>query len=202
MFRFFLFAAIAFVAYAACPNQCSGEFVNHARPLYGRIAARSCRVHNAHAHATFSLSPPPPPPYPAHSREGHGWCDENERCVCFRAPGTANQNAAYAGADCSQRVCPYGRSHDIVSTPSTMFHATSCDMPLLTTPSSPLPVFLILRSLTPSQSSCLNQLIRTTSTSALTARARRPSKRSSTAVFCSRKISALTCALFPLLRRH
>ena len=34
--------------------------------------------------------------------------------MCFRAPGTANQNTAYIGADCSQRVCPFGRSHDIV----------------------------------------------------------------------------------------
>jgi len=69
MMRLLVASALAAVALAACPNQCSG----------------------------------------------HGWCDENERCVCFRAPGTANQNVAYLGADCSQRVCPYGRSHDIIS---------------------------------------------------------------------------------------
>jgi len=45
---------------------------------------------------------------------GHGWCDENERCQCFRAPGTANQHLAYVGADCSQRVCPYGTTHDLI----------------------------------------------------------------------------------------
>jgi len=43
---------------------------------------------------------------------GHGWCDENERCVCFKAPG---QGLAYVGADCSQRVCPYGVAHDLIS---------------------------------------------------------------------------------------
>lgn len=46
---------------------------------------------------------------------GHGWCDENDRCICFRAPGTANQHLAYIGADCSQRVCPYGRTHDLIT---------------------------------------------------------------------------------------
>lgn len=46
---------------------------------------------------------------------GHGYCDENERCVCFRAPGTHITQVAYIGADCSQRVCPYGRSHDVIT---------------------------------------------------------------------------------------
>ena len=45
---------------------------------------------------------------------GHGYCDESEKCVCFKAPGTALSQIAYVGADCSQRVCPYGRSHDLV----------------------------------------------------------------------------------------
>ena len=47
---------------------------------------------------------------------GHGYCDESEKCVCFKAPGTALSQIAYVGADCSQRVCPYGRSHDLVRT--------------------------------------------------------------------------------------
>lgn len=46
---------------------------------------------------------------------GHGWCDENERCICFSAPGTANQHLAYIGADCSKKVCPYGMTHDVIS---------------------------------------------------------------------------------------
>jgi len=46
---------------------------------------------------------------------GHGWCDENDSCICFRAPGTSNQHASYIGADCSQRVCPYGISHDYIT---------------------------------------------------------------------------------------
>ncbi len=46
---------------------------------------------------------------------GHGYCDEMEKCVCFQAPGTAfASQVAYIGADCSQRVCPYGRAHDLV----------------------------------------------------------------------------------------
>lgn len=51
---------------------------------------------------------------------GHGYCDENERCVCFRAPGTQLTQVAYIGADCSQRVCPYGRSHSVVRTFSAL----------------------------------------------------------------------------------
>ncbi len=31
--------------------------------------------------------------------------------MCFKAPG---QGLAYIGADCSQRVCPYGKAHDLV----------------------------------------------------------------------------------------
>ena len=54
---------------------------------------------------------------------GHGYCDENERCVCFRAPGTPLSQVAYIGADCSQRVCPYGTSHDMVRVQGCPFAA-------------------------------------------------------------------------------
>lgn len=43
---------------------------------------------------------------------GHGYCDQNDRCVCFRAPGTKSMyKQAYTGADCSQRMCPFGMAH-------------------------------------------------------------------------------------------
>ncbi len=58
---------------------------------------------------------------------GHGWCDENDRCICFRAPGTANQHLAYTGPDCSGRVCAYGRSHDLVS-PELIQIAMECSV--------------------------------------------------------------------------
>ena len=105
MLRILLIAAFVAFTSAACPNQCSGEFYNENIIVKLNFAAGFPNV--------LFQSYPPHPPLPP----GHGWCDENERCVCFRAPGTANQNAAYTGADCSQRVCPYGRSHDIVSIP-------------------------------------------------------------------------------------
>lgn len=47
---------------------------------------------------------------------GHGFCDENDRCTCYKSPGTrGNMRPAYTGADCSQRVCPFGRSHALIS---------------------------------------------------------------------------------------
>jgi len=54
---------------------------------------------------------------------GHGWCDENDACICFRAPGTGNQHSSYIGADCSQRVCPYGRTHDFITDSSQELQA-------------------------------------------------------------------------------
>lgn len=40
-----------------------------------------------------------------------------DRCECYRTAGTnAGERAAWTGADCSQRVCPYGKAHDAIST--------------------------------------------------------------------------------------
>ena len=61
------------------------------------------------------LTSPAPAPLPSPRQSGHGWCDENDACICFRAPGTANQHTSYIGADCSQRVCPYGLTHDYIT---------------------------------------------------------------------------------------
>jgi hypothetical protein len=105
-------AALA-AAFAACPNQCCES---RAPP---RAAARA-----PPAGRPADASPPrapalPPSPLAA----GHGWCDENDACICFRAPGTGNQHSSYIGADCSQRVCPYGRTHDFITDSSQELQA-------------------------------------------------------------------------------
>lgn len=42
---------------------------------------------------------------------GHGRCNEVDQCVCYKSAGTkAGQRESWTGADCSQRMCPYGRS--------------------------------------------------------------------------------------------
>jgi hypothetical protein len=47
---------------------------------------------------------------------GHGYCDENDRCKCYKATGTkAGMAAAYTGADCSLRMCPFGKAHDYIT---------------------------------------------------------------------------------------
>ena len=42
----------------------------------------------------------------ANACSGHGFCGEYDSCMC---------NRNYRGADCSERVCPYG--HAFVTTP-------------------------------------------------------------------------------------
>lgn len=47
---------------------------------------------------------------------GHGFCDNADRCNCFAQPGTkGSYRSAWTGADCSLRTCPYAVSHDFVS---------------------------------------------------------------------------------------
>lgn len=48
---------------------------------------------------------------------GHGRCNEVDQCVCYKSTGTkAGQRESWTGADCSQRMCPFGRS---IGNPST-----------------------------------------------------------------------------------
>lgn len=50
------------------------------------------------------------------SCSGHGRCNELDRCVCYNSQGTvAGMRDAWTGADCSQRVCPYGSAFDAIS---------------------------------------------------------------------------------------
>jgi hypothetical protein len=50
------------------------------------------------------------------SCSGHGRCNEIDRCVCYNSQGTvAGLRDAWTGADCSQRVCPYGTAFDTIS---------------------------------------------------------------------------------------
>merc|ERR1719313_2523394 len=48
---------------------------------------------------------------------GHGICEENDKCACFKQTGTTwRQRVGYTGADCSQRTCPLGVAYDTLQT--------------------------------------------------------------------------------------
>ena len=114
-------------AYAACPNQCCESAARRARRPGPLAAAPAGRRRLQTKPLTAAPPPPPPPPLPPPAlparAAGHGWCDENDACICFRAPGTGNQHSSYIGADCSQRVCPYGRTHDFITDSSQELQA-------------------------------------------------------------------------------
>jgi hypothetical protein len=90
------------------------------RLLSSRREGRGCSACASTSRSPLASFPRGALPRPA---AGHGWCDENDACICFRAPGTGNQHSSYIGADCSQRVCPYGRTHDFITDSSQELQA-------------------------------------------------------------------------------
>jgi hypothetical protein len=85
-----------------------------AKPSDARSRARRARRHASHAALARSRAGPPPRS-PRRARavagcpnacRGGGVCGVNDICSCY---------VGLTGADCSQRVCPYGDSHEFIS---------------------------------------------------------------------------------------